>query len=332
MEQKQSGGIGGWIGNLFRPRGGNGEAEAIHQATEQAVQVADPTIRLASRYRKVLREPVAGAMHYCRTLFAAIPGPVQLSRDGYHSDPLVKALFASPEELEEVLRINPELNRLRQQGQRGEMTAMMTMLSGERTMFGHQQVGETLMRDVAMRAVSFSDHRIVAAAASLDGARTGVVHRGMEVLATVAMERITTLRTRRSELQEQKIRLKGMMKILGGRNHVCEMFAAPSSTNRDELRKAEEALAEVDRELAELQASFATPEHALGQLEAILRAPEKTLTARRQSFRLDWKGIRVDDQPEVEGHAIDLAEFLVGEELRRSAVLVTFALQPAAAA
>jgi hypothetical protein len=154
----------------------------------------------------------------------------------------------------------------------------------------------------------------------------------MEVLATVAMERITTLRTRRSELQEQKIRLKGMMKILGGRNHVCEMFAAPSSANRDQLRKAEEALTEVDRELAELQASFATPEHALGQLEAILRAPEKTLIARRQSFRLDWKGVRVDDQPEVEGHAIDLAEFLVSEELRRSAVLVTFSMQPAAAA
>ena len=331
MERQQDDGIVGWIGKLFRWRDGD-EAEAIRQALEHAVQVADPTIRLASRYRKKLREPVAGAMQYCRTLFDAIPGPVQLNRDGYDRDPVVKALFASPEELEEVLRINPELNRLRQQGQHGAMTAVMTMLSDERTIFGHQQVGETLMRDVAMRAVNFSDHRIIATATTLDKVREGVVHRGLEVLATAAMERITTLRSRRSELQEQKIRLKGMMKILGGRNRVGEIFASPSAANRDELRKAEEALATVDQELAALQAEFATPEHTLGHLEAILRAPEKILTVRRLSLRLDWQGVRVDDQPEAEGHDIDLAEFLFGEELRRSAVLVTFSLHPTTAA
>ena len=64
----------------------------------------------------------------------------------------------------------------------------------------------------------------------------------------------------------------------------------------------------------------------------ILRAPEKTLIACRQFFRFDWKGVRVDDHPEIEGHEIDLAEFLISEELRRSAVLVTFSLQPAAVA
>jgi hypothetical protein len=183
--------INAWIGNLWRhlqPRAA-GE-DPLVQVTDRVVQVADPVIRQAKGYRQVLADPIAGAMKYFQSLLETIPGPVALDRRRYYDDPTVKALFASPAELDEVLRFNPEINKLRKQGLSGEMVAMMTMLRQERSIFGHKQEGELIIRDVRQQAVSFTDHRIVAPSVDLETTREGIVNRGLEVLATVAMERI----------------------------------------------------------------------------------------------------------------------------------------------
>lgn len=325
-EQHKQSRIGAWMGGLWQRLAPQATAEApVFQATERVVQIADPVIRQAKGYRRILAGPIAGSMQYFESLLETIPGPVVLDRTQYYDDPTVKALFASPDALDEVLHGNPEINKLRTQGLRGEMVAMMTMLRQERTIFGHKQEGELIIRDVRQQAVSFTDHRIVAPSLDLQTTRSGIVNRGLEVLATVAMERITTLRAHKAELQGQKEYLQGMVKILGGRSHRQEIFAGPTSQNREELRKVEQHLAEVDQELEQLRRQIALPEHSLAHLEEILGQPQAMLAAHRQTFRLNWKGVRVDDEPDGEGNDITLAEFSV-EDVRRSAVLVRFTL------
>ena len=326
-ERKSRDRNGGWFGAAWRQyqerRAGS---EIVRQATEQVVETADPTIRQTRGYHKALRTPVAGAMDYCRSLIDALPGPVVLNRGRYHDDPLVKALFASPDELAEVIRISPAAMELREQGNRGEVVAMMTMLKQEKTIFGHQMEGEIIKRDVAQRAVSFYDHRIVGPAPDLEQTRGGIVKRGLEVLATVAMEGITTVRSRKAELREKREYLKGIMRILGGKSHVLEIFAAPDPEHLEQYRKAERLLAEVEQELEGLRDQMATPEHALDHLQGVMRQAGNTLAVQEQTFRLNWMGVRVEDQPEAEGHDITLAEFSLRDEFRRSAVLVRFSL------
>jgi len=318
---------GGWIGTLWRHLKGHGaDDDLVTEATEHVVQMADPVIRQAKRYRKVLYGPVSEAMTHFQSLTNAIPGPVTLNRNQYHDNPLVKALFASPDELEEVLRLSPEVNRFRKQGYIGEVMAMMTMQQNERTIFGCKQEGEMLLRDVRQQTVSFSDHRIVAVAADFEATKAGIVNRGLEVMATFAMERITTLRARKAELQGHKEYLKGMMKILGGKSHMQEMFAVPTIKNREDLQKVEQAIAEVDVELDELWTQISLPEHSLGHLEEIMRKSEALLLVRSQSFRLNWMNVRIDDATDRDANEIALAEFSIEDVLRRSAVLVTFSL------
>lgn len=302
------------------------QEKMLHGITEHVVDVADPLIRQAKRYQKVLRDPITGSMDYCASIIGTVPGPVNLSRKGYHSDPLVKSLFASPEELEEVIRISPEVTASREKGTVGEVTALLTMVSQEQTIFGYQKKGEQIIRDVPQQAVSFHDHRVVSLDTDLSRTKNKIMHRGLEALATVAMEKITTLRSKRAELREKREYLKGVRRILGGKNHMMEMFAAPAPEQREEYRKAEKKLAEVEQELDVLRDKIATPEHSLGYLESIMKRPDDSLKMQDQSFRLDWKGVRVDDTPESEGNEITLVEFSVMEEIRRSAVLVTFSL------
>ena len=317
--------IGAWIGSVWQRLQPQAADDPVVQATDRVVQIADPVIRQAKRYRQVLAEPIAGSMQYSQSISKTLPGPIVLDPKRYYDDPTVKALFASPDQLDEVLRFNPEINKLRKQGQVGEKVAMMTMLQEERTIFGHKQEGELFVRDVRQQAVSFSDHRIVAPSADLDTTRDGIVNRGLEVLATVAMERITTLWANKAELQGKKEYLQGMVKILGGRSHRQELFAAPTVHNREELRKVEQKLAEVEQELEELRQRIALPEQSLAHLEEIMRQPETMLVTRRQNLRLNWMGVRVDDEPGSEGNDITLAEFTM-EDVRRYAVLVTFTL------
>ncbi|MGD9947140.1 MAG: hypothetical protein AB7U29_01525 [Desulfobulbus sp.] len=325
-QQNSASGIRGWMQQMWQAlRSNKGSDDPLLQATDRVVEIADPVIRQARRYRQVLREPIAGSMAYFRSLSDVLPGPVMLRPDRYYDDPMVTALFGSPGELEEVLRYNPAINRYRKQGYVGEVQALMTMEQNERTIFGQKQEGELLLRDVRQQAVSFSDHRIVAIGPDLETTKAGIVDRGLEVLATVAMERITTLRAHKAELQGKKEYLQGMVKILGGKSHRQGMFAGPSVKNREELRKVEQLLAEVAQELEELYNRIIPPEHSLGHLESVMLEPEKMLTARTQTLRLDWKGVRVDDLPGSEGNEITLAEFAI-EDVRRSAVLVTFSV------
>lgn len=298
----------------------------LRQATEKVVQVADPGIRQASGYRKKLQSQVSDAMEYFRSLIDAIPGPVVLSKGRYHLDPIVKALFSSPDEIEELLRISPEIMALREQGATGDAVALLTMQLQEKTIFGHQQVGKILMRDVAQRAVSFVDHRIVAPSHDMNTTKAGIAWRGLEVLATVAMEEITTLRARKAELLEKREYLRAAQKILSGKNRSLGMFATPDPDKLEELHKAEKALTEVESELADLQKQIAYPEQSLEHLERIMQKPDDMLKVQNQTFSLNWMGVRVDGASESEGDTINLAEFSLQEELRRSAVMVSFAI------
>ena len=319
--------IGAWIETCWHrlQSQATGDDPIIQQATDRVVQIADPVIRQAKCYRQVLADPIADSMRYFQSLLETIPGPVVLQRSRYYDDPTVKALFASPDELDEVLRYDPENNKLRQQGSTGEVVAMMTMRRQERTVFGHKQEGELIVRDVRQQAVSFTDHRIVAPSANLDTTRTGIVNRGLEALAMVAMERIALLRANKAELQGRKEYLQGMVKILGVRSHRQEIFATLTSRNRDDVCKVEQMLAQVEVELETLRQRIGQPEQSLAHLEKVMRSPETILTARRQNLRLNWMGVRVDDEPEREGNDITLAELSL-EADKRSAVLVTFTL------
>jgi hypothetical protein len=315
----------GWFGSFWAKRARKKAEEAeVAEATEKIVEIADPQIRGSSGYSKSLKQPVVDATRYCSGLMEAVPGPVTLSRRDFHNTPLLKAVFSTPEKLEELLRISPELHDFRRQAYQGTITALMTMSREEKTIFGYQQQGEMILRDVAQRSVNFFDYRLIAPAGDLDATREGVTLRGMEVLATVAMERIAALQSKRMELQHKKEYLRAALRILGGRTRIVESFAMPEPGKREEYRKAQQLLEEVERELAEAQAVIGSPEQSLGYLAEVLDDSKQVLMVDQQTLKLDWMNVLVEDTSATESNAITFAEFTVPEVARRAALLVSF--------
>ncbi len=294
---------------------------SLLQPLEAVVEIADPKIRQASCYRTELLGPVETALSYYVQLVRSIPGPVCLNRKNYAENPLVKALFRSIEEMEKVLRealnsADPDVNGR-------EVFALMTMIKTETVVFGHKQQGSMILADVPMRAVTFVDHNIIAPFPELQTTMSKLPEYGLEVLAEVAMENISSLRADLAELRERRLRLSSMQSILSGKCTTSMFFALPEKENITKLRELQTLLDETEREIDAAKQKIETPEKALGHLRHIMASPESVLTLRPQSLKLNWMNVIVEDSGEP-FHKIDLAEFSLNEDLRRSAILVSF--------
>lgn len=311
-----------WLRQAVNDLQRNRQRERIlRQAIEDVVEIADPIIRLAPRYRRTLHPSVATAMAYCDELVVAIPGPVRLDPNGYYDDPLVKAVFLSADEMNIVLRNarNTDLP-----GTGAEIFALLLMDRTEKTIFGPSQQGDVVLNDVSMQAVTFTNHRIVAQAVDMHAAALLLRQRILEVLAGVAMEKIASLKGNLAELRERRQQLGSMYRILCGKPKVFEIFCHGEPEQADKVREVKELMDATDEEIKEARKEVETPGDTLKHLKRIMDSPADTLVVRRQSLRLDWKNVIVGDSRDTEASEIKLAEFTLNREMRRSAVLVRF--------
>lgn len=307
-----------WMGSRRR----HTQTQELYRIIDHVVQITDPGIRDAGHYRKILQSPIESAMEYCSTLIEAIPGPVALTG----SDTQAQYFFASDDELAEVLRLSQELKILAEQGYAGEVTALLTMTREERTVFGYKRKGDMVLRNVAQQAVSFFDHEIICPAPTMDKAKQQLIQRGLDVLATIAMEKIAGFKTEKAKLREQREYLNAMLKIIGGRKEAFERFLAPPDPEKkQEIAEVEKRLVEVNAELDAVQKQLDSPGDALAYLKTVVSRASEELTLKPYTLRLDWKRVRLDQEDEAEGNAIRLAEFSIkNDDIHRSAVLVTF--------
>jgi hypothetical protein len=308
------------IDNLRRDRL---RRQDLLKSVEEVVEIVDPIIRLAHSYRKKLLPPVETAVTYCDHLVKSLPGPVRLHRSSYHDDPLVKALFLSPDEMENILQ-NARNAGIPGTGQ--EIFALLTMSKTEKTVYGHKQQGEMTLRDVAMQAVTFIDHRVVAPTADLQATETQLQQRSLEILASVAMEKIASFRANLAELRERRARLSSMHRILSGKRCTFEIFAQPEQENAKKIEELKALLSETDKEIELARKEIDTPDDTLGHLVRLMGSAADILVLRQPSLRLNWMNVIVEEGEEDESHPINLAELTLNQELQRSAVLVRFDL------
>ena len=295
--------------------------QVLLKAVEEVVEIADPIIRLAHRYRRTLLPAVETAMGYCHHIVNSIPGPVLLRRKTYDDDPVVKALFLSPENMETILQ---QARKNAAPGEGKELFALLTMMTTEKTVYGHKQQGEMILRDVPMQAVTFVDHRIVAQAPDLQATLSQLEQRSLELLAGVAMEKIASLRLNLAELRERRERLSSMHRILCGKRQTFELLAQPDPENATKIYELKALLSETEKDIESARKDIETPGDTLEHLKRIMASPADTLVYREQSLRLNWMNIITKDGEEGESYQVNLAELSLSEELKRSVVLVRF--------
>lgn len=303
------------------------EQQRLVRMIEEIVDIADPKIRRTSHYQRTLRQPVLEAVSYFSDLTGRIPGPVRLSKESYGTEPVIQALFTKAEDVELLLNNSQDVDALRKNGYRGDAIGLLTMDKEEKTIFGYEKHGELIQRDVTQRTVNFTGHRIVAPCPELEQTKAGVIHRGVVVLATVAMEKITNLRTEISELRQKRDYLSGFIQILNGKTKLHSHFAIPDPETLEELEKAKTAKAEVEAELQARLDKLSYPEDSLRYLKEIMLQPADSLTMGSASLRLNWMNVLVAENTDEESNTITLAEMSLAHRLHRYATFVVLPVQ-----
>ena len=98
------------------------------------------------------------------------------------------------------------------------------------------------------------------------------------------------------------------------------LLAGGSQSNKD-TGQAEQVLAEIDKQLMELEPGSGRPQDFLRKLENVLTAPGNFLTEETIGMRLNWMGVKLKEESAENGREITLSELEIPGRLKRVALL-----------
>ncbi|MGE5257591.1 MAG: hypothetical protein ACM3KE_13015 [Hyphomicrobiales bacterium] len=297
--------------------------EALAQAIDRVVQVSAPVVCSLRDCRRDLRSPVDNALRYIDQTIDAIPGPVSLSPEKWDQDPLLKALFVTPDEVSYLLVGDPRLKPFFAQPQAARAFALLTATKVERTIFAPAVEGEIVRRDVPQTAVEFHDLRILDPAATEAATRFALKDRALNALVAQVLERLLQIRALKDELKEHQRILSIQLKIQQTRTHSLDELITEDREAEPSAPAGLQVLADIDRQIQDLGKESDSPADYLRQLMTVLNAPQEVLTVVPVAMRLNWMGVRQNDASGACDRDICLAEVKLQNRLRRVAVVVS---------
>lgn len=258
----------------------------VEAAIERAVDGTDPWLRGLSGYRKKLRPSVLTAMNHVVALVDGLALPRPASREGYDRDPLLQAMFLSPEQLQQVLHA-----QLAVQPDAGRATCALLVADLElRNTFGVDMLGDTIVRDVPQVTVSFANHRLFDPAGSEGETRRLLKRRAFDHLLSLALKRMTAARELREELGNRHTLLHAKLENL---QHGSWGFDHGGAEEPATMAEVEAKHADIEARLQQLGGGDdQSLEVALELLVDVLSRPQEHLWRERQTLIVDRMGIK----------------------------------------
>jgi hypothetical protein len=296
---------------------------ALRESIEQVVDASEPRIRLVGNYADKLVDAVERALNYIDRVLQQLPPALPLSAQTWSANPQVNAFFANVQELRVTLGDEPAIRAYFADRGRSECFAFMLMLMRETETFGSVLRGDVLVRDVRKIQVSFSRHRLSFPATSEARLRADLRQRTLIFLATRALERINELRTRRSELEEQRRQLQAQLRAFRGHAQGLPTLLAAEDDDARRAAALEQRLLRAEEELVAARKPLNTLDDYLEQIRLVLSQPECYLGVRPLALRLTRLGVKLAPDSLEPGETLSLIEF---ESLgvQRIATLVRF--------
>ncbi|MFO7642233.1 MAG: hypothetical protein R6X17_13500 [Candidatus Competibacteraceae bacterium] len=304
------------------------DKELMLRGIERVVDGTDPRLRAVSHYRRKLWEPVERAIDYVVTFVNALPPAIAADRQGYMADPRLRALFASPESLREILSFSDGTRNYLKQAPTplpAELYAGLGAARVEKTVLGIDLDGDILRRDVPQTVVNFCDHRVVFLTANEQDTRRELMRRAADYLIETALGRLISSRVQKTQLEQQQRKLLQQKSSLLREAQVgFESLAESATTKPVDLNSLEQQLQEVETELGQLRADSATLDKHLAKVAATLSEPEKYLRLESISLNLDHMNTKVPPNSPRVANSMTFDEIVLGKDRRVAALFVRF--------
>ena len=272
----------------------------VARALDRVAELVDPMLKHTAGFEKRLAGPVQHALGYCAGLVAHLPGPIDINRHAFANDPLVHALFATADDIDQMLGRSQAVRDFLAEPQCWESEYFYALFAARRQQkkqLGIGQQGNVLQSDVPQVVVYFSDQTLVEPHCNLEVTLENLRCRGLESLLHTFREHVEALRSERDGLRADVSMQRAHLTVLRGKS--------PGPEFETHTRH----LAELDARLREKAASL-LPQALLAALADYLRQPEASLTLSSVRITLDRLGV-VSEQTgdDINLHTLRFPEF-----------------------
>ena len=293
----------------------------IHEAIELVLDNSCPKICLIRGHKKKLKQPVESALNFITGLIEKIPGPLDVSSESAVDDVLVKSFFTGKDQLKSTLASDPDLKDFLPSELSDDFFVLLTMEREVKTIFGSRQQGEIIVKDVALKAINFSDHKFRVPSAAMAELNHALERGVLQILAHWALENVLEEQSRKEELNQLKEGMAAKVKILAhGRQQMVLEWRADSAEKS--YQAAQNLLEKIEDELDAIKTKSLDKNYYLGEVTRILSHPSDFLTAEHAAMHFDRMGILLDGKTNEEKDDLQVLEVKLGDNFRRSCVIL----------
>lgn len=277
---------------------------ALGRALARIVELVDPLLAAAPGLEHKLATPLHHALGYCAGLVDGLPGPVDISRQAFGSDPLVHALFATADDIASMLGTSQAVHdylAAPESWAGDHFYAMLAARRCEKRQLGMALEGEVIHAEVPQTVIYFANHTLVEPHHQLAETRARLRLAAFDSLLKCFHVHVEALRRERKEVAADASAARGQAGFAN----------APEVATRH--------LAELDAQLRQLAESL-MPEQLAAALAGFLLKPEMSLRLCPVTLNVDRLGV-LADAAAVDATPISFPE-LCGRDRRRHLVML----------
>lgn len=298
-------------------------APKVLKVLDQVGEIVDPLLKSAPGFERKLAPAVEHVLGYCEGLIAALPGPIDIDRQAFSGDPLVHALFATADDIDQMLGRSQAVRDFLATPCSWESDHFYAMLAARRQQkkqLGMAQQGGVVRNDVPQVVLYFSGQTLIEPNCQLEESLRGLRCKAFESLLHTFHAHVEALRHERDDLRADLSVGRMHQTVLQGSHDDCKIEIGTRH------------LADLDAQLRE-HAEALMPDHLIAALADYLQAPEPALHLSPVSITVDRLGIVRDDAEQDDNvHTINFPELTARDRRLHLAMLVRVSRAEAMAA
>jgi hypothetical protein len=299
-------GIFDWLRAQFQESAGSKDA-AVADTLERIVQLANPRLVFAHRYKGRLMPAVRKAMDHASGLVAGAAPAREASPAAWQSDPCIRAMFANAQEVKGIFSRSPEVRQwFTANPAAREICAALSMQLVEGRVVGAALEERALRGEIAQTAINFTDYRVRICAATEAELRRDLERRIVDQLALSAIAAAAHVQSRRTLLQRERALLRTRLRLLEAKGAGISGLGMRVSPQLGELARVQMELAVNDQDLRTLSAGHQQLDHQVECLCAALMNPADHFSVSERRLRLDNMNVLLPDDSTAQGATLEV--------------------------
>ena len=299
----------------------------LAQAIDQVIDGIDPKLRLVPGYKNKLKRSVTDSLKHISAVVDQVPGPINISRKTFLSDPEVRAFFSTPDSLQDTFSCGTELTKFFDLQENSEADACCALLCADKKeiqSFGSALKGNVVHRDVPQTSISFFDYKILSPAINEIEVRKGIKKCIFDGLVTYALQHIASIRIERSDLTHRHRILHSKLRTRQTQGNDLSKMLAEAHFDSEESLKLEAELKETQSRLEKMTGDKDILTFYLEEIIKILKEPEKFIQLNVACFRLNDMGIIINNDDKQSTNVVCFSELEITNVMKRVVTIVCY--------